>query len=100
MFRRISSLVVISILVMSLSGVALAAPSPAPANGVIPGQYIVVFKDDVSNAATVANEMALAHGLGLMHTYGTALKGFAADIRPRGWRLYGLTSSATYFRKP
>ena len=80
MLRRISSLVVISVLVLSLRGVALAAPSSVPANGVIPGQYIVVFKDDVSNAAGVANEMALAHGLGLMHTYDTALKGFAANI--------------------
>jgi subtilisin len=80
MLKRISSLVVISILIMSLSGVALAAPSSAPANGVIPGQYIVVLKGDVANPAAVANEMALAHGLGLMNTYGAALKGFASTI--------------------
>ena len=50
------------------------------AGQVIPGQYIVVMHDDVANPAAVANEMALAHGLGLGHVYGHALKGFSATF--------------------
>ena len=50
------------------------------AGQVIPGQYIVVLQDDVANPAAVANEMARAHGLGLGHVYGHALKGFSATI--------------------
>ncbi len=50
------------------------------AGQVIPGQYIVVLYDDVADPAAVANEMALAHGLGLGHVYGHALKGFSATF--------------------
>ncbi|HXG38681.1 MAG TPA: S8 family peptidase [Bacteroidota bacterium] len=47
---------------------------------VVPGQYIVVFKDDVVNVPAVANQMASAHGLGILHIYEHALKGFAATV--------------------
>lgn len=47
---------------------------------VIPGSYIVVFKDGVKNPHAVANEMARNHGLALDQEYDTALKGFAAVI--------------------
>jgi subtilisin family serine protease len=50
------------------------------AGQVVPGQYIVVLRDDVSGVPAVANEMARAHGLGLSHVYEHALKGFAATV--------------------
>ena len=46
----------------------------------VPGQYIVVFHDDVADADAAAQDMVGTHGLGLLHKYGTALKGFAATI--------------------
>ena len=49
----------------------------------VPGQYIVVLNDEVSNVRGAASEMARAHGLGLQFIYTNALKGFAASV-PEG----------------
>ena len=46
----------------------------------VPGQYIVVLKDDVTSPRDVASEMAKSHGLSPEHVYETALKGFSATI--------------------
>lgn len=57
-----------------------AATYPFAAAKSIPGRYIVVFKDSVTNpAAEAANAM---RGLGgqLHHTYSRALKGFSASL--------------------
>jgi len=80
MFKRISSLVLAVVLLLSVSGAAGAAAKAAPASGAIPGQYIVVFKDTVSNPGDAASDMARKHGLGLLYNYSYALKGFAATI--------------------
>jgi hypothetical protein len=55
----------------------------APAEDVIPGQYIVVFRDDVRSPAAAAKEMAVAHGLKLRHTYSHTIRGFSATV-PEG----------------
>src|SRR5574341_176155 len=55
---------------------------------VVPGQYIVVLKENVGNIPAVANEMARTHAVGLLQVYGYALKGFAATVPPG--RLNGL----------
>jgi len=54
----------------------------APA-GVIPGQYIIVLRDDVAEPVQVATQLALAHRLTLRHTYRYAVKGFSAIV-PEG----------------
>jgi hypothetical protein len=46
----------------------------------VPGQYIVVLKDQVANTGAAAGQLARHHGLGLGHVYGAAIKGFAATI--------------------
>ncbi|MBI3004717.1 MAG: S8 family serine peptidase [Ignavibacteriales bacterium] len=46
----------------------------------VPGQYIVVLKEDVRDVPAVANQMASAHTLGILHVYEYALKGFAATV--------------------
>ncbi len=47
----------------------------------IPGQYIVVFKDEVGNIPQLVQSLIGAHGGNLLHTYEHALKGFAvADL--------------------
>jgi subtilisin len=79
MFKRTSSLVLTMVLLLSMFGTA-GASAKAAAAGAIPGQYIVVFKDSVTNPNDAANDMARQHGLGLLHKYNYAIKGFAATI--------------------
>jgi len=47
---------------------------------VIPGQYIVVFNDDVADPHGKAKEKALKKNGKLKYSYGAALKGFAAEL--------------------
>jgi hypothetical protein len=63
----------------------IAAPQlvGAPAEDVIPGQYIVIFRDGVRSPAATAKEMAVAHGLKLRHTYSHTVRGFSAVV-PEG----------------
>src|SRR5438445_5568478 len=63
---------------------------PEPHDGasrVVPGQYIVVFRDTVADPVALAQSRvgpaqsgANAQGGTLLHTYSTALKGFAARL--------------------
>ncbi len=58
---------------------------PAPSGDVarddiIPGQYIVVFKDDVANPRALANQLASSHKLTLRHTYQHSIRGFSAEM--------------------
>ncbi len=47
---------------------------------VVPGQYIVVFRDGVADPAGLSTRMAKAQGGTLRFTYTSALKGFAARL--------------------
>jgi subtilisin family serine protease len=49
---------------------------------VVPGQYIVQFKEDVSDVPGLAASLTKAHGGKLRFTYTTAIKGFAASNLP------------------
>jgi len=49
---------------------------------VIPGQYIVVFKDAVADPHGKAKEKAAKANAVVAHSYGAALKGFAAKLSP------------------
>jgi aqualysin 1 len=66
------------------SGVVLAQESTTsgrtPAQSVIPGQYIVVLKEEVRDPTAVAREHARRHGAQVLHTYQHALKGYTARI--------------------
>jgi subtilisin family serine protease len=64
------------VLAIPFSVAALAAPP----SGAVPGQYIVVLRDDVSNVPDVANEHARQYGASVQHVYEYALKGYAAAI--------------------
>ena len=46
----------------------------------IPGRWIVVFDKDVADAPGLARRLTEAHGGTLHHTYGHAIKGFAATL--------------------
>jgi subtilisin family serine protease len=73
---------------LSCAGLALAregtTPGQGPPEGAIPGQYIVVFEKGVQGDPTaVAREHAQRHGAEVLHTYQSAIKGYAARL-PEG----------------
>jgi subtilisin family serine protease len=52
-----------------------------PSNpNVVPGQYIVVFKDGVTDPDGLAQTLVSLYGGSLKHTYKSAIKGFAAIL--------------------
>ena len=51
--------------------------------GPIPGQYIVVFRDDVDDAPGLSQRMSNEHAATRLHTYTGVLKGFAARMSPQ-----------------
>ena len=51
--------------------------------GPIPGQYIVVFKDDVDDASGLSQRMSNEHAATRLYTYTGVLKGFAARMSPQ-----------------
>src|SRR5215211_2817100 len=74
-------------MVLACAGVALAQASnnpgrgQGPPEGVIPGQYIVVFDEgEVKDPTAVAREHAQGHGAEVLYTYQYALEGYAARI--------------------
>src|SRR5213592_2853215 len=76
----------------ALCGIALldacagepAGPATPPvASTTIPNSYIVVFRRDVSDPPGLARQLVTAAGGTLRHTYGSAIKGFAADLPAR-----------------
>ena len=46
----------------------------------IPGQYVVVFRNEVRDVKSVARALASKHGGRLKHTYEAALKGMAIEL--------------------
>jgi len=60
----------------------LAAAGQAHASGAdrIPGQYVVVFKDDVQDAPGLARRLLSAHGASPRFTYSGAIKGFSFKL--------------------
>src|SRR5574341_2049616 len=77
--NRVLSVCVVALLLLGATGIGSGAPAPR-APDVVPDQYIVVFHDWVDRPAAEASSMAFQHGLGLLHVYEHALKGFAAVI--------------------
>ncbi len=61
-----------------------SSPFPNNGNGAagekIPGQYIITFKQSVSNPKAVAQGLANAHGGDVLYTYTTAIKGFTLRV--------------------
>src|SRR5207247_5585035 len=53
---------------------------PEDANRVIPGQYIVVFRDTVRDPVSLTQSLVKTQGGSRLHTYTSALKGFAARL--------------------
>ncbi len=63
--------------------IGVAVPGHAPearAQGLVPGQYIVVFHKDVRNAQGLASSLARQLGFSIQFSYQFALKGFSASM--------------------
>jgi subtilisin family serine protease len=58
---------------------AAALQSPV-AGAAVPGQYVVVFRDGVSDVRGAAQALVNAHGGSLRFTYEHAIRGFAASL--------------------
>jgi subtilisin family serine protease len=86
--------VAVSVLVLAACAEPTSTPSAVPVTpsdeaplfakssggDVIPGQYIVVFNDDVEDPIGKAKEKALKKNGTLKYSYGAVLKGFAAEL--------------------
>jgi subtilisin family serine protease len=59
---------------------ALDAPDRSAVVEAVPGQYIVVFRDNVADPAGVARDLVNGAGGSLLHVYTRAIKGFAARL--------------------
>ena len=59
---------------------ALRASAVRTVSGGIPGQYIVVFNDEINDATGLARQLAAQHGASVQFTYQVAIKGFAARM--------------------
>jgi subtilisin len=73
MLKRLPLVLGVLIVVIAFAGSASAAS--------IPGQYIVVLKDSVDTSA-VADKHKDKYGIGVLHVYNHALKGYAAKFSP------------------
>jgi subtilisin family serine protease len=69
------------------------------AGDVIPGQYIVVFKDDVSDAPGAATRLVGKHGGTKRFTYTRAIKGFAAKLPDAAVEALRLDPSVAYIEQ-
>ena len=77
---------------VALAGLAVLAGCQAASNPVqpaldgtavvetVPGQYIVVLRDNVADPAGVARDLVNGAGGSLLHVYTSAIKGFAARL--------------------
>jgi subtilisin family serine protease len=84
-FFRIAALLAQSAMLMyAPSSLAQAGGAPATHPSAqsrpIPGRYIVVFKSGVDNPGAAAAGLMQGSGGKLHHTYGSAIKGFAASL--------------------
>jgi subtilisin family serine protease len=79
MFKRLTFLLLVAMLIVAVLGVSHPAAAAAPAR-LIEGQYIVVFKANVADVDGTVDRVSRGRGLGILHRYHNVLKGFAATI--------------------
>lgn len=76
-----AGLAVLAVSAMYMYGINVSvADRESSDNDKVPGQYIVVFSDDVEDVDGAVDGLESAHGLGHLQTYKHAIKGFAATV--------------------
>ena len=90
--QRTAALATIAVTLAACTDVApTTAPRSAPvsaasifsatrASSVIPGRYIVVYKDNVQDVEGESQQLSSKHGGRISHTYKSALKGMALEL--------------------
>jgi subtilisin family serine protease len=63
---------------------------------VVPGQYIVVFRDDVADPSLLTDRLLAKVGGTRQFTYKSAIKGFAAHLTPTAVRALALDPNVAY----
>jgi aqualysin 1 len=103
-------LVSVLVAIAALSAIVLASPA-AIAQGVelptqafgesrpIPGRYIVVFKDRVTNPAAEAANLMRSRGGQIHFTYRYAIKGFAATIPDTAYQAIRMNPNIEYIEQ-
>ena len=88
--KRVALLLTVTLaMTLACAGLVLAQDDPMPTQdqgppeGVIPGQYIVVFKDGVQDPTAVARAHAQRYGAEILFTYQHSIRGYAARF-PEG----------------
>lgn len=71
---------ILSFISLLLVTVAAIQPAAARNSDIVPGQYIVVFKDGVTNPDQDTDALTRRHRLTVHHRYHAAMRGFAAEI--------------------
>jgi subtilisin len=79
MLKRLTFLALIAVFMLVLLGVSAPASAAAPSR-LIKGQYIVVFKDNISDVDGTVDRVSRGRGLGILQRYHRVFKGFAATI--------------------
>ena len=74
------SFVVLVVFSLVFTGLNLTQAAGKRVDGKVPGQYIVVLKDNVSDVDSVSDDIVRKHGLGKLHTYKNTIKGFAVAM--------------------
>ena len=84
LFRLVAGLAPVTLAILAPAAFAQSgvqsATHPFGQSRPIPGRYIVVFKSTVANPAAEAATLVQGAGGQLHHTYGSAIKGFAATL--------------------
>jgi subtilisin family serine protease len=85
MFRIPALPLALSLLALCAAQASAQAVDPGPPTGAgqsrpIEGQYIVVFKPEVADAASLTAQLAQSSSAQVIHSYSRALKGFAARL--------------------
>lgn len=71
---------VLAVLILPVSPVAFSRDRDSNEGRRIPGQYIVVLKDSVSDVDATSDSFSKTEGLGVQDVYKHALRGFSATI--------------------
>jgi len=74
---------IFTLTVLLFGGFAFSRVTASSSYGNVPGQYIIVFKDNVSRPQDIASEIVKKHSLELLYNYKHALNGFTARV-PEG----------------
>jgi subtilisin family serine protease len=98
--------IVLLLALMAAAGISWASTTLAseqttrtPAPRVIPGQYIVVLKQEVRDPVAVAREHARRHGAQILHTYQHTLEGYTAQIPNKRLDEVRADSSVAYIER-